>query len=122
MTEQTEKETRAYRPSNSTEGAWFEGKWCANCEYERAHRANENADGCETLGAALAFGIDEEGFPAAWVSALDGSNPRCARFRLEGTGTWEEAAADQERYEQAMAEMNAAETDAVKELRRGHYD
>lgn len=104
-------ETIPYRPSNSTEGAAFEGKFCGKCEYERAVRegSNDMSDACQILGRAMAFGIDEPDFPKEWVSDPDGSNPRCTYFRAEGTGTWERAAKDQARYEAAMAEMRKSQ-------------
>lgn len=121
MKEKTvDKSTKPYRPSNSTEGAWFEREFCSKCEYsveERKPNA-DMADSCHIHGSALAFGIDEPGYPAEWVSDPDGSKPRCTKFRLEGTGTWEQAAADQERYEQAMADMREAQLEQARRDQR----
>lgn len=98
-------ETIPYRPSNGTEGEAFEAKWCQRCEYEAEFRKSPNALGCEILTRAVAFSE----FPPEWISDPDGSNPRCTRFRLEGTGTHEQAAADLARYQAAMAEMKASQ-------------
>lgn len=102
-------ETIPYRPSNGTEGEGFEAKWCQRCEYERKARESEVESGCDILGLALALDIDNPAFPEHWISDPDGSNPRCTRFRLEGTGTHEQIASDLARYHAAMAEMKASQ-------------
>ena len=104
----SETDTRPYRPSNSTEGDAFESKFCRKCEYEAQARRDETCSGCDTLGMVMAFSIDDEHYPEEWISDADGSNPRCTRFRKEGTGTWEQYHADKARYDAAMAETRAA--------------
>lgn len=102
-------ESKPYRPSNGTEGEAFESNWCRRCEYEAQARRDEYNSGCDTLGLVMALSIDDEHYPKEWISDADGSNPRCTRFRKEGTGTWEQYHADRERYEAALAEMRAAQ-------------
>lgn len=100
--------TIPYRPSNGTEGMGFEAKFCSRCEYDAAFRKDEFESACQIHSLALALNVEDGHFPEEWVSDADGSNPRCTHFRQEGTGTWEQAAADQSKYEAAMAEMRAA--------------
>jgi len=104
--------TIPYRPSNSTEGCEFEAKFCDRCEYNSEDQRDEMAECCLILANALAYSIGEPHFPAEWVSDANGDNPRCTRFRLLGTGTWEQAAEDRRRYELALAEMRAARGEA----------
>ena len=74
--------TQPYRPSNGSEGEWFENRFCGQCEKDRAWREREEC-GCDILGNALAFDIGEEGYPPEWVADDDGSNPRCTAFEPE---------------------------------------
>lgn len=98
-----------YRPSNGTEGDWFHGKFCHRCEYQAQAVEDPCGNGCEVLAASLAFSIDEDGYPGEWISDPDGKNPRCTKFCEIGTGTHEQRAKDQARYDAAMAEMKAAQ-------------
>lgn len=101
-------ETKPYRPSNGTEGDFFEADFCRKCEYEARARLRDADSGCKILTFVLALDIDHPRYPKEWVMDPDGSNPRCTKFRKAGTGTWEKAAADLARYEAAMAELRAS--------------
>jgi len=69
-------EARPYSPSNSSEGEWFMGQWCAGCSRD-SYPAWDDHDGddrrCPILGNGLA-GLD----PVEWVQ--DAKGPRCTGF------------------------------------------
>lgn len=96
-----------YRPSNGTEGEWFESRFCNLCDEEAPARVTDDpAHGCPILARAYIFAIGDKGYPAEWIE--DGQGPRCTAFRPEGTPSPKDAERDRERYEAAMAEMRAA--------------
>ena len=63
----------AYRPSNGTEGAFFEGAWCAGCRRGGEHAA------CRIHMMALAHDIEDPGYPREWIYGSDGQ-PCCTAF------------------------------------------
>jgi hypothetical protein len=67
-----------YRPANGSEGDWFEAKFCDRCERDREWREKER-NPCPIMGSALAFAIDQEGFPPEWIE--DSNGPRCTAFQ-----------------------------------------
>ena len=69
-----------YRPSNGSEGEAFMSVWCAKCERDRAHREDQNADGCEIIALTMAFGIDDPKYPDAWIISPDHGRPICSAF------------------------------------------
>ena len=68
-----------YRPSNGTEGAIFESRWCEKCVRDRAYRESDgNKPGCEILAMTGAYKVDEPGYPSEWVYGAEG--PMCTAF------------------------------------------
>lgn len=104
-------DTIPYRPSNGTEGATFERDFCGRCEYSKEERRPnaDMADGCTIQGNAMVYDIGHPLYPKEWVTDPNFQNARCTRFRVEGSGTWEQEQADREKYEAAMAEMRKAD-------------
>lgn len=73
-----------YRPSNGTEGDYFEAAWCNDCRH--------NAD-CNIWCNALLFRVDEPEYPTELQYAADG-NPCCtAHEPLPEPGAVEKQAA-----------------------------
>ena len=77
--------TRPYRPSNGTEGCWFDDKWCSRCERDRAWREDESkGEPCDILGRTLIFNVGETGYPVEWIEDdvpyPQPANPRCTAF------------------------------------------
>jgi hypothetical protein len=70
---------KPYRPSNGTEGAWFEDRFCSNCTKDKF---DEGGDSCEILGNAFCFSIDEEGYPSEWIYD-DQGEPTCTALSTE---------------------------------------
>lgn len=67
-----------YRPSNGTEGAWFEETYCEQCfRFE--------CGGCKILGNALCFRVTDPEYPKEWVYDAEG-RPRCTAFVLGQEG------------------------------------
>lgn len=58
---------RPYRPSNGTEGEYFEATWCRDCK----HR-----EGCDIFLNAMLFSKNEPQYPKELVYGEDG-HPRC---------------------------------------------
>lgn len=100
-------DVQPYRPSNSTDGCAFEAKFCARCEAGREWREHER-NACDIQCRALAFGIEDDGYPSEWIE--EESGPRCTAFREEGSPAQEQIDSDRARYEAALAEMRAAQT------------
>lgn len=70
---------KAYRPSNGTEGSWFESQFCDRCALEDA--AAEKW--CDIHGSAEAFYTWEDGFPRDYWVYFNGK-PTCLAFRERG--------------------------------------
>lgn len=74
-----------YRPSNSTEGDWFESQWCDRC----GRRGDDQAGYCAILGTGLSGET-----PSEWTSNLAGNNPVCSAFVVEvPEAVWDACAA-----------------------------
>lgn len=71
--------TEKYRPGNGGEGEAFMALWCDKCTLD------DGMDGgkiCEIIGRAMAFSINEEGYPDEWIKGKDG--PECTAFDSDG--------------------------------------
>lgn len=62
-----------YRPSNGTEGLFFQERFCFNCERDRYFDDMNPEDGCSILACSYADVAEE------WVYDRDG-NPTCLSF------------------------------------------
>lgn len=78
---------RPYRPSNGSEGEWFQARFCDQCARDAEYRQTQE-NGCEILANALCFGGDESGFPNEWVEDDDGQNQRCTAFEPTPNAFW----------------------------------
>ena len=67
--------TQPYRPSNGTEGAIFEARFCSHCLH---FRGDDDYDYCDIVVRAFALDIDDAGYPPEWVE--DEGGPRCTAF------------------------------------------
>lgn len=70
-------ENKKYRPSNGTEGGWFEDKFCMNC-------INTNPDPtkrpqCDIWCAAVCWDIKDERYPKQWTYDAD-NKPTCTSW------------------------------------------
>ena len=61
-----------YRPSNGSEGDWFESQWCSTCIH------NHPEHGCKVWFYALMFPIDDKLYPKELVEGKDG--PICTKW------------------------------------------
>ena len=68
--------TELYRPSNATEGDFFERRWCQQCRREPYDLHDKD---CDILLMVHAFDTDDEEYPKAWVYDEDGK-PKCTAF------------------------------------------
>lgn len=89
---------QSYRPSNGTEGVYFDEKWCAHCKADKAYRDSgyeDHGTGCDILARSLANRIDDPGYPVEWV--YQKGEPVCTAFDDEAlTITNQERAAQVE--------------------------
>lgn len=69
---------RKYRPSNGTEGAFFEASFCEHCKRDAEYRRTDR-NGCDILCAMLCFGVDESEYPKEIIYGDDG-HPTCTAF------------------------------------------
>lgn len=72
---------RPYRPSNGTEGCWFQAEFCENCHRDREYQeSGGNAPGCEILLETMIHDIGEPEYPREWITG-GGAGPRCTAYR-----------------------------------------
>jgi hypothetical protein len=64
-----------YRPSNGTEGLWFEEKFCCTCEHDEAAGKS-----CDILCRTFVFDIKDKEYPSEWIYDENGQ-PRCTAYR-----------------------------------------
>jgi len=70
-------EQRKYRPSNGTEGMWFEDKFCMNCI-----NCDPNPDGkkqCMIMMRAFMHDTNEPQYPTEWVYD-ENNKPTCTAW------------------------------------------
>lgn len=68
---------RRYRPANGTEGIEFAARFCARCAFDTEDLDEE--DGCPIAADALAYQVNEPGFPKEWVQGC-AKGPHCTAF------------------------------------------
>ena len=73
----TPKDGEPYRPSNGTEGGFFQERWCEHCKSDRAFRDN-GVRGCEILARSLCHDVGEKGYPVEWI--WKNREPVCTAF------------------------------------------
>ncbi len=59
---------KPYRPSNGTEGAYFQEAQCGSCVKHPT---------CKIPSQTMRHKEDDAEYPKEWVKDDDGSNPRC---------------------------------------------
>ena len=64
---------KTYRPSNGTEGLYFEARMCDQCVRWRT---------CDIHLDVMCLDIDDPKYPKEWVQEDDGTNARCTAFSL----------------------------------------
>lgn len=70
-----------YRPSNGTEGCFFQEAFCDHCKHDKSIR-DGTGDGCRILAATMAYDVEDEKYPVEWQYGNDGQ-PKCTAFELE---------------------------------------
>lgn len=69
---------KPYRPSNGTEGADFQDRWCCRCERDAKFSEDYPELGCQILANTFVYEVDDPRYPKEWV-VKDGS-PCCTAF------------------------------------------
>lgn len=67
---------KSYRPSNGSEGDWFEQKWCHDCKQIDI----DPHGGCPIWNAALCLSTDDENYPKELTFAKSGA-PICEAYK-----------------------------------------
>ncbi len=69
-----------YRPSNGTEGIYFQERWCDHCKADKAFRDSgyEDGDGCPILAATMGYDITHPKYPREWQ--WQKGEPICTAF------------------------------------------
>ena len=68
--------SKLYRPSNGSEGSWFESKFCDRCQ----NKDYESQQYCVIHDGALLFGTKDPEYPVEWCYSENG-NPICTEFK-----------------------------------------
>ena len=55
-----------YRPSNGTEGMYFQSAWCDNCWHDR-HAEKDPCKGCQILANTMLYDVTDPEYPKEWV-------------------------------------------------------
>lgn len=71
----------AYRPSNGSEGDFFQAKYCNRCDNDWLFRTFGEGTGCHILAKTLIFDTRDEEYPKEWVYN-DAGRPVCTAFVL----------------------------------------
>ena len=67
---------KPYRPSNGTEGAYFQEAQCGSCAKHPT---------CKIPRQTMRHKQDDAEYPKEWVKDDDGSNPRCTAHEPKPT-------------------------------------
>ena len=71
---------RKYRPSNGSEGMWFDEKFCLNCIHEKFMHTQKHGDmQCNIFNRAFLFDIDDKEYPEEWQYD-ENDNPTCTAW------------------------------------------
>jgi hypothetical protein len=70
---------KPYRPSNGTEGEYFEAQFCDRCKKMR--KSPEASTQCGIYLRVSAYDIKDKKYPKQWRYAPDGSGPECTSFK-----------------------------------------
>lgn len=74
-----------YRPSNGTEGADFQGRFCDHCARDAVFRETDYegdpALGCQILADTFCFEVTDQEYPKEWIE--DEQGPRCTAFTTD---------------------------------------
>lgn len=66
---------KSYRPSNGTDGSFFEAEFCERCSKEDL----ETETFCKIHSDALLYLETEKDYPKEWIE--DEKGPRCTAFK-----------------------------------------
>jgi len=69
-----------YRPSNGTEGAIFQERFCENCAHDTYNTETGEGKSCDILMRTMLHGADEPEYPEEW-QVEPGEQPQCTAFR-----------------------------------------
>lgn len=70
-------EIRKYRPSNGSEGCWFEDKFCGQCKHQNPDP--DKKPQCDISLHAFMFDLSDKEYPLEWQYDKDGK-PTCTAF------------------------------------------
>lgn len=73
----TPKDGTLYRPSNGTEGDFFQGRFCDHCKADAEFRKTMQ-NGCDILARSLACDVKDSDYPKEWI--WRGGVPVCTAF------------------------------------------
>ena len=68
-----------YRPSNGTEGAIFQERFCDNCAHDTYNLETGEGNSCDILMRTMIHGVDEPEYPEEWQQE-PGEEPKCTAF------------------------------------------
>lgn len=72
---------KKYRPSNGSEGCWFEEKFCDKCSKETWNPETDKGLKCPILDGMILYDVDHNKYPVELI--YDENNaPTCTAFEL----------------------------------------
>ncbi|QTN41674.1 hypothetical protein [Marinobacter salsuginis] len=74
-----------YRPSNGTEGAIFQERFCDRCAHDDYDMETGEGTSCDILMRTMIHGVDEPEYPEEWQQE-PGEVPRCTAFLSRDDG------------------------------------
>ena len=73
--------TKPWRPSNGTDGMWFESKFCDKCGLETWDPETDKGIKCSILDGMILYGVDKKEYPGELIYDENGK-PTCTAFKL----------------------------------------
>lgn len=78
---------RKYRPSNGTEGMWFEEQFCCQCINQ--HPDPEKGKNCDIACATFCYDLNDPEYPKEWCYD-ENDKPTCTAFVKWDWGNWDD--------------------------------
>lgn len=77
--EHAPQDGKPYRPSNGTEGCYFQEGWCQNCKRDQAFQESpDTGEGCSIIANSMAYSPGDPRYPTQWI--WQHGEPVCTEF------------------------------------------
>ena len=95
--------TTPYRPSNGSEGDWFQASFCDRCRKQKR---------CTIVGRTMAFDVTDPQYPKQWIRD-DAGDATCTAFVPLGTAHFRHRTIRPAKLQQSLLAIDQAEIDRM---------